>query len=48
MMKFLGKGALRMVRVLRKTTALMLSMIASILSSFFSLRSLHESVAKEK
>ena len=37
MMKLLGKGAIRTVRVLRKTTALMLSIISSILSSLVSL-----------
>ena len=37
MMKLLGKGAIRTVRVLRKTTALMLSVISSVLSSLLSL-----------
>ena len=37
MMKLLGKGAIRTVRVLRKTTALMMSIIGSVLSSLVSL-----------
>jgi hypothetical protein len=37
MMKLLGKGAIRTVRVLRKTTSLMLSIIGSVLSSLLSL-----------
>ena len=35
--KLLGKGALRTVRVLRKTTALLVSLIGSVISGFFSL-----------
>jgi len=37
MMKLLGKGAIRTVRVLRKTTSLMLSLIGAVLSSLVSL-----------
>ena len=37
MMKLLGKGAIRTVRLLRKTTALMLSLISAVLSSLSSL-----------
>ena len=37
MMKLLGKGAVRTVRVLRKSTSLMLGLIGSVLSSLFSL-----------
>lgn len=37
MMKLLGKGAIRTVRVLRKTTALIVSVISSVLSSLVSL-----------
>lgn len=37
LMKLLGKGALRTVRVLRKTTELLLSIIGSVLSGLFSL-----------
>ena len=36
-MKLLGKGALRTVRVLRKTAELLISMISSVLSAMFSL-----------
>ncbi len=36
LMKLVGKGALRTVRVLRKTTALILSILASVLSGFLS------------
>jgi hypothetical protein len=35
--KLLGKGALRTVRILRKTTALLVSLIGSVISGFFSL-----------
>ena len=35
--KLLGKGALRTVRVLRKTTALLLSIISSVISGFLSI-----------
>jgi hypothetical protein len=37
MMKLLGKGALRTVRVLQKTTKLLLSLLSSLLSALFSL-----------
>lgn len=37
LMKLLGKGAIRTVRVLRKTTGLVLSIVASIISALFSL-----------
>lgn len=36
-MKLLGKGAIRTVRVLRKTTALMMSILGSLISGLFSL-----------
>jgi hypothetical protein len=44
-LKFLGKGALRSVRVLRKTGALLLSIAGVVLSGFFSLLFLFARVA---
>jgi hypothetical protein len=46
--KVLGKGALRSVKVLRRTTELMISLIASLISGFASLISTYNLIRSSK